>query len=149
MAILQSPPMMTRLRQGRLVATGRAGLTSRACRSTQFVPPAPTPRKMPRSRWIWMDLGFQHVQLSRICVFEIDNPPVELPCHVRYEGLCPTIYRQIPTSRPRPKGRTRSTCIFAGCTLQVVEAALCAESSVVVRCANRLDKNRQCTVPNL
>ena len=101
---------------------------------------------------IKMDLdgfGVQHVQLSRNCVFEIDNPPVELPCHVRYEGLCPTIYRQIPTSRPRPKGRTRSTCIFAGCTLQVVEAALCAESSVVVRCANRLDKNRQCTVPNL
>ena len=153
LAILQSPPMMTRLHQGRLVATGRTGLTSRACRSTQFVPPAPTPRNI-EAIWengtIKMDLGFQHVQLSRICVFEIDNPPVELPCHVpRYEGLCPTIYRQIPTSRPRPKGRTRSTCIFAGCTLQVVEAALCAESSVVVRCANRLDKNRQCTVPNL
>ena len=40
---------------------------------------------------------------------------------------------QWPTGSPSrlPKGRTGSTCILAGCTLQVVEAALCAESSAV------------------
>lgn len=104
--------MMTRLRQGRLVATGRTGLTSRAFRSTQFVPPAPAPRNIEAiwengtiHGWIWGSMGFQHVQLSRIFVFEIDHPPVELPCHVpRYEGFVPRNWSADPNIPATAKG---------------------------------------------
>ena len=74
------------------------------------------------SRWI---LGVQHFQLSRF--FGHRESALSLDFNLFQDTLRPrTIFPTLP------KGRTRSTCIFAGCTLQVIEATLCAESSVVM-----------------